>query len=120
MYVVEPGIRLRNIYLCHVIASGCCLCLLVNLTGDEERAVKNFALRLQTCHPLDLIVYTDGSQEVDQDREKTKAGAGWVVKWADKWFYLNGCSLGKGAEAYDARATAVVHGLQAALTSPMA
>lgn len=48
------------------------------------------------------------------------AGAGWVVEWADKWFYLNGCSLGKGVEVYDAEATAIVYGLQAALNSPMA
>lgn len=115
------------IYPYHVIATGCSLnvpihlsYLLVNLTEVEERAVTNFALWLQTCHPLDLILYTDGSQEVDQDGEKTKAGAGWVVKRADKWFYLNGCSLGKGAEVCDAEATAIVYGFQAALASPMA
>lgn len=119
------GIRLRNISLSrdsYRLLLKCTYPPIIRippreyLTEVKERAVTNFALWLQTCHPLDLILYTDGSQEVDQDGEKTKAGAGW----ADKWFYLNGCSLGKGAEVYDAEATAIVYGFQVALASPMA
>ena len=48
-------------------------------TGNKKKAVIKFNTWLKNRKPLDIIVYTDGSQEIDQSGEPTGTGAGWVL-----------------------------------------
>ncbi len=66
------------------------------------------------------MVYSDGSQEVDQNGTTTGTGAAWVLKWTDRWLGMNGFSLGANVEVYDAEALAMLGGLEVAIASPMA
>lgn len=88
-------------------------------TGDKIRAKKNFISWLQARSNNDIIVYTDGSQEMDQAGMPVGVGAAWVLSWKNQWLGINGFSLGDKAEVYYAEALAACGGLEAAMTSPM-
>ncbi len=47
--------------------------------GDKDKAVKSFHAWVQGLDPLDMVVYTDGSQETDQAGTPTGVGAAWVI-----------------------------------------
>lgn len=87
-------------------------------TGDKSRAAKCFNQWLKGLHPLDILVYTDGSQEIDRAGTPTGVGAAWVLKSNNVWIGKAGISLGKTTEVYDSEATAMCKGFEAALTHP--
>lgn len=66
------------------------------------------------------MVYTYGSQEIDESENPLGAGAGWTINWVGNWYSRQGVPLGATQEVYDAEATAILGGLNAALKSPMA
>ena len=55
--------------------------------GNKKKAVIKFNTWLKNRKLLDIIVYTDGSQEIDQSSEPTSTGAGWVLNWVDSWYW---------------------------------
>ena len=85
-----------------------------------EKAVTKFDNWLKSRKPLDIIVYTDGSQEIDKGNTSTGTGARWVLSWVGSWHQKQGISLGKLIEIYDEEAIAMLEGLKQALKSPMA
>ena len=89
-------------------------------TGNKKEAAEKFNAWLKAQNPLDIIVYTDGSQETNQDNTPTGTGAGWVLNWVGSWFSKQGISLGNTYEIYNAKAIAMLEGLKQALSSPMA
>ena len=103
----------------HLFGSHSCL-VATGGTGNKEKAATKFNSWLKSQKPLDIIVYTDGSQEVDQNNIPTGTGAGWVLNWVGSWHQKQGISLGKTTEVYDAEAIAMLEGLKQALKSPMA
>ena len=50
-------------------------------TSDKEKVVVKFNGWLKSRKPLDIIVYTDGSHEVDQNNIPIGTGARWVLNW---------------------------------------
>lgn len=48
--------------------------------GDKDKAVKSFHAWVQGLDPLDMVVYTDGSQETDQAGTPTGVGVEWVIR----------------------------------------
>lgn len=84
------------------------------------KAAERFNAWLQAQNPLDIIMYTDGSQIINQDNTIISIGAGWVLNWVGSWYSKRGISLGKSYEVYDAEAIAMLEGLKQALSSPMA
>lgn len=55
--------------------------------GDKEKATAQFKTWLKTLSPLDMVIYTDGSQETDQTGTPTGAALagssiGWIVGMA--------------------------------------
>ena len=48
-------------------------------SGDKERAKPNFNAWLKALYPLDIVIYTDGSQEIDKAGVPTGTGAGWLM-----------------------------------------
>ncbi len=89
-------------------------------TGNRKKAVIRFNTWLKNQKPLDIIVYTDGSQEIDQSGEPTGTGAGWELNWVGSWYRKQGIPLGRTNEVYDAEVIAMLEGLKQALRSPMA
>ncbi len=70
--------------------------------------------------PLDMILYTDRSQEYDQTGSSSGSKAGWVIEWVESLFSKEGAALGTAQEVYDAEVYAMTRGLDAALKAPMA
>lgn len=70
-------------------------------------------------HLLDMLVYTDGSQEYDKTGNPSGTGAGWGIEWVESWFSKGGTALGTTQEVYDAEAYAITQGFEIALKSPM-
>ena len=89
-------------------------------TGDKEKAAVKFKGWLKSRKPLDIIVYTDGSQEIDQNNVPTGTGAGWILNWVGGWHQKQGIPLEKISKVYDAEAVAMLEGLRQALKSPIA
>ncbi len=48
-------------------------------SGDKEKATAQFKTWLKTLNPLDIVIYINGSQEMNQAGTPTGAGAGWVI-----------------------------------------
>ncbi|KAL1956834.1 hypothetical protein VTO42DRAFT_6784 [Malbranchea cinnamomea] len=80
----------------------------------KEQAAWSFKRWLQRRNPLDLVVYTDGSQTTHPRRA---AGAGWAICWGEGHPIVTtgNLSLPK-AEVFDAEAVAAPRGLQDATT----
>ncbi len=89
-------------------------------TRDKKKASQNFKSWIETLDRKDILVYSDGSQEVDQNGTTTGPGVAWVFKWTDRWLGMNRFSLGANAEVYNAEALAILRGLEAAIARPMA
>ena len=62
----------------YLFGSDSCL-VAIGGTGDKEKAAVKFNSWLKSRKPLDIIVYTDGSQEVDQNNIPTCTETGWVL-----------------------------------------
>lgn len=103
----------------YLFGSDSCLAATSDTSNKDKAAIK-FNNWLNSQNPLDIIVYTHGSQEVDQNNTPTEIGAGWVLNWVGSWHKKQGISLGKTKEVYDAEEIAMLEGLQQALKSPMA
>ena len=86
----------------------------------KELAATNFNLWLKSLHPLDIVVYTDRSQETDELGKPIGTGAGWAINWVGGWHSKQGKPLGDTQEVYDAEARAILGGFDGALKSPMA
>lgn len=69
-------------------------------TASKENAVTKFDNWLRSRKSLDIIVYTDGSQEIDKSNIPTGTGAGWVLSWVGSWHQKQGVSLGKSIEIH--------------------
>ena len=89
-------------------------------TGDKKKAAEKFNAWLKAQNPLDIKVYTDGSQETNQDNTPMGTGVGWVLSWVGSWYSRRGISLGNTYEIYEAEAIAILEGLKQALSIPMA
>ena len=74
---------------------------------------------LDSCSENGIIVYSDGSQKINNPNEIIGTGAAWILKWKSSWLGSNGFALGANAEVYDAEAWGMCGGLEAARTSPM-
>ncbi len=82
--------------------------------GDrrQNHVAERFNAWLQAQNPLDIIVYTDGLQEINQNNMPMGTGAGWVLNWVGSWYSKRGISLGKNYEVHDAKAVAMLQGLK--------
>jgi ribonuclease HI len=81
----------------------------------KEQAAQDFKSWLQRQNPLDLVVYTDGSQIAHPRRA---AGAGWAIYWGrDHPVVITGNLPLPKAEVFDAEAVAALHGLRQATAS---
>ncbi len=89
-------------------------------TRDKKKASQNFKSWIETLDRKDILVYSDGSQEVDQNGTTNGKGAAWVLNWTDRWLGMNRFSLGANAEVYDAEALAMLGGPETAIASSMA
>ena len=89
-------------------------------TGNKKVAAENVKKWIKKAGPLDMLLYTDGSQEYDKAGNPSGTGAGWVIEWVGSWFSKGGTALGTTQEVYDAEAFAMTRGLEIALESPMA
>ena len=81
---------------------------------------KNVKKWIKKAGPLDMLLYTDGSQKYDKARNPSDTRAGWVIEWVETWFSKGGTTLGTTQEVYDAKAFAMTCGLEIALESLMA
>jgi hypothetical protein len=80
----------------------------------KEQAAQDFKSWLQRQNPLDLVVYTDGSQVAHPRRA---AGAGWALCWGQGHpIVTTGNQSLPKAEVFDAEAVAALRGLQNAIT----
>ncbi len=89
-------------------------------TGNKKNAAANFSSCMRSLHPLDMVVYLDGSQEISKSGDPLGAGAGWTINWVGNWDSTQGVPLGDTQQFYDAEVTTMLGGLNAALKSPMA
>ena len=89
-------------------------------SGDKEKATAQFKIWLKTLSLLDMVIYTDESQETDQTGTPTGAGAGWVINWVHNWHGRRGTPLRDTHKVYDAKAVAFLESLKKALKSPIA
>ena len=87
---------------------------------NKKKAVIKFNTWFKNRKPLDIIVYTNGSQEIDQSGEPISSGAGWVLNCIGSWYSKQGIPLGRTNEIYDAEVIAILEGLKQVLKSPMA
>lgn len=87
-------------------------------TGDKDKAAKKFNAQLQNLDSLDIVVYTDGSQETDRSGTPTGVGAAWVIKSRNQWLGKRGIPLGSNAEVFDSEAIALCKGLETTLATP--
>lgn len=86
---------------------------------NKNKAKENVTGWLNSRNRNELIVYTDGSQQVDFSGKTLGTGSAWVVWWKNQWLGNNGFALGKNVDVYDAEAWALCGGLEAAVTCPM-
>ena len=86
-------------------------------TEHKERAKTKFNAWLQSLNPLDLLIYTDGSQEINKAGMITGTEAGWVIHWVRSWHGKRGISLEVTHEVYNAEAAVLLGGLKEALNS---
>ncbi len=93
----------------HLFGSDSCL-VAKDGTGDKEKAAVKFNGWLKSRKLLDIIVYTDGSQEVDQNNIPTGTGAGWVLNRVGSWHQKQRISLGKINEVYNTEVIAMLEG----------
>ena len=63
----------------HLFGSNSCL-VATGDTRNKEKAVIKFVSGLKSQKPLDIIVYTNGSQEIDQNNIPTGTGAGVTIQ----------------------------------------
>jgi hypothetical protein len=76
----------------------------------KEQSAQDFKRWLQRQNPLDLVVYTDGSQTAHPRRA---AGAGWAICWGRGHpVVLTGNLPLPKAEVFNAEAVAALQGLQ--------
>lgn len=62
----------------HLFGFNSCLAA-INGTGNKGKAAVKFNSWLKSQKLLDIIVYTNGSQKIDQNNIPTGTGAGWVL-----------------------------------------
>lgn len=89
-----------------------------NICPTQDRADTDFQQWANTCPPLSMFFFTDGSRLNNSD---SMAGAGWYGYWG-AWKQESACghlSLPKH-KVFDAEATAAYEGLKAALDSAQA
>lgn len=89
-------------------------------TENKEKAITNFSSWLKSQNPLDIMVYTDGSQEVHKNNVSIGATASWILNWVRNWLQKQGLSLRNSIEVYNTEVIAMLEGLKHALESPMA
>lgn len=65
----------------------------------------------------EIMIYTDGSQEIDKAGITTGTEVGWVMHWVGSWHGKRGISIGITHEVYDAEAAALLGGLKEVLNS---
>lgn len=88
------------------------------VTGDKKKAAANFNSWLSSLDKNDIVVYTDGSQKVDNMGKVLGTGSAWTLRWKERWLGTNGFSLGPKAEVYDAEILGLCGGLEAAYNQP--
>ena len=89
-----------------------------NICSIRDKACADFQYWADSCPPLSMFLFTDGSRLNSSD---TAAGAGWFGYWGI-WKKESACghlSLPQH-EVFDAEATAATEGLKAALNSTQA
>lgn len=89
-----------------------------NICPTREGAGVAFQQWADTCPPLSMFLFTDGSRLSNSD---TVAGAGWYGYWGIwKQESARGCLSLPQHEVFDAEATAATEGLKAAYSSAQA
>jgi len=86
-------------------------------SAGKEKAKEKHEGLLAEKEPLDLFVYTDGSQLKDSRGKAKGAGAGWTVQLLGLTVTKGKLSLGESAEVFDAEAIALKEGMKAAIDS---
>ena len=79
----------------------------------KEQATQAFRSWLTHIPPCDIIVYSDGSQQLFNG--SLSSGAGWTATQASKEIFRGCLPLGPYIEVYDAEVYAAKSGLEAAL-----
>lgn len=64
-------------------------------------------------------MYRDGCRKTDNMGNTIGKGTAWVLQWKGKWLGMNGFSLERHSEVYDAAVMGICGGWDAAITSPI-
>ena len=89
-------------------------------TGNKKVAAENVKKWVKKTGPLDIILYTDGSQNYDKIGNPSGIGAGWVLNEWEVGLAKVGTALGTTQEVYDVEAFAMTCDLEIALESLIA
>ena len=83
MQYLEPLHKLEP-WKKHLFGSDSCL-IATGDTSNKEKAPVKFNIWLKSRKSLNIILYIDGSQEVNQNNIPTGIRAGWVLNWVGSW-----------------------------------
>lgn len=86
---------------------------------EKDKAKENVKRWLNVHNKNELIVYSDGSQQVYPNRKVLGTGSAWVIRWKNQWLGTNGFALGVHADIYDIEAWGLYGNLETAITYPM-
>ena len=72
--LLKPKLREK-----HILGGASKALIVFGAPGDKDKAVKSFHAWVQGLDPLDMIMYTDRSQETDQTGTLTGVKTSWVI-----------------------------------------